>query len=384
MTDLKALSAERDQLFKDVIDGKIPQRVPVETFFTNEFAVQYAGMDLMETQWETHRYEQAFNRVCQDFYSDSYPIFTLRFAPVYQLLGARNWKMGSNGFLQHPEVEGMTVEEYEDFIASPYDTLVETVLPRLYPELMAEPSKRAMTLSKAFKAWFDERKNLARISSQLTVKYGYTTFPLIGGFNSAPMDFVADQLRGFKGISIDIRRMPEKVAAAAESALPLMVRMGMPKFPSKYSPTLMPLHMPPFMRETDFEKLYWPTFKKLVETLNEAGQACLIFAEQDWTRYVDYLNELPETTQILVESGDPKIFKEKVGKKHVLMGFYPTMLIKTGTKLQCIDKVKELLDILAPGGKYIFSFDKILLTADSINIKNMQAVLEYVATNANY
>lgn len=384
MTDHKALSEERNQLFKDVIDGKIPKRVPIRGLFSNEFAAQYAGMDLREAQWNTLCYEQAFDKVCRDFYSDGYPIFALRFLSVYQLLGAQNWKMGSNGFLQHPEIEGMTVEDYEDFIAAPYNTLVEKIMPRLYTEMNAEPGKRAMTLAKAFKAWFDERENLTGIAELLTSKYGYSTIPLMGGFNGAPMDFVADQLRGFKGISADIRRVPDKVAAAAEAVLPLMVKMGMPKFPSKYAPTLMPLHMPPFMREKDFAKLYWPTFKKLIETLDEAGQACLIFAEQDWTRYADYLDDLPETTQILVESGDPKVFKEKVGQKHVLMGFYPTVLIKTGSREQCIDKAKELLDILAPGGKYIFSFDRMILTVDSINVENMQAVLEYVAFNANY
>lgn len=384
MTDLKTLAQERTQLFVDVYDGKIPKRVPVMALITNEFAVQYAGMDLTEAQWDTTRYEEAYDKVCQDFYSDSFPLMALRFPSVYQQLGARNWKMGSNGFIQHPEVEGMLVEEYDEFIASPYDCIIEKVLPRVYTELNAEPGKRAMALSKAFKAWFDEMGNQGMITAKLIEKFGYTDIPFAGGFNEAPMDFISDQLRGFKGISMDIRRIPDKVAAASEAVLPLMIKMGMPPVPSKYTPTFVPLHMPPFMREKDFAKLYWPTFKKMVETLDEAGQACVIFAEQDWTRYADYLNELPESTKIIVESGDPKILKEKVGQKHVLMGFYPTVLLKTGTKQQCIDKAKELLDILAPGGRYVFGFDKGPLTVDSVNLENMQAILEYVATNANY
>jgi hypothetical protein len=86
----------------------------------------------------------------------------------------------------------------------------------------------------------------------------------------------------------------------------------------------------------------------------------------------------------MFEYGDPKLIKEKLGKKHILNGFYPITLLKTGTKQQCIDKAKELIDILAPGGKYFFGFDKAIITADSVNLENLKAVLEYVSENAYY
>ena len=55
-----------------------------------------------------------------------------------------------------------------------------------------------------------------------------------------------------------------------------------------------------------------------------------------------------------------------------------------GTKEQCIDKAKELLDILAPGGRYWFDFDKGALTPNSVNIENLKAVLAYVHENTVY
>jgi len=101
-------------------------------------------------------------------------------------------------------------------------------------------------------------------------------------------------------------------------------------------------------------------------------------------RYIDYLAELPEGTIMLFEYGDPKLVKEKLGKKHIISGFYPVSLLKTGTKQQCIDKAKELIDVLAPGGGYYFGFDKVIITLDSANVENTKAVLDYVAENANY
>ncbi|GBF32596.1 uroporphyrinogen-III decarboxylase [Desulfocucumis palustris] len=384
MSDAMALAQERNQIFDDLFAGRIPKRVPVSVNLPIEFCIQYAGQDLADAQWNTEMLEEIFDKACQDFASDMLPVLAFRFPSFYKLLGAKNFVMSSSGFLQHPEVEGLAREDYDAFIASPFNCIMEKILPKLYTELDKDPVTKAMTLAKAFKAFHDEMGHAGMVYGKLIQKYGYTDVNLFAGFCEAPFDFVADQLRGFKGISIDVRRMPDKVEAAAEAATPLMIKMGVPPVPSKHASTFIPLHMAPYLREKDFAKLYWPTFKRLVEALAEAGYPSFLFAEQDWMRYLDYLEELPENTRIMFEYGDPKLAKEKIGKKHIISGFYPVSLLKTGTKQQCIDKAKELIDILAPGGKYLFNLDKSPVTLDSVNVENLQAVLEYVSTNANY
>ncbi len=376
--------AERTQLFTDLIDGKIPKRVPIMSMFTHEFAIQYAGMDLKKVQWDTTDLEACFEKVCEDFYSDLLPVSAFRMPSFYKILGSRNFVMGSNGFLQHPEVEGLKVEEYDDFIASPYNCIVEKVLPNLYSELNADPVTRSIVMAKAFKAYTDENNNLFRIYGNLIGKYGYGTVSFFAAFCEAPFDILTDQLRGFKNISMDVRRIPDKVEAAVNAVTPLMIKMGTQPFPNKYNATFIPLHMAPYLRGKDFDRFYWPSFKKLVEGLAEKGMRSYLFVEEDWMRYIDYLAELPAGTVMTFEYGDPKLVKEKLGKKHIIGGFYPLTLLKTGTKQECIDKAKELNDILAPGGGYYFTFDKAIITADSVNIDNTRAVLDYVANNANY
>lgn len=378
------MARERTQLFRDVIDGNIPKRVPVCVSFSIEFAIQYAGKNLAEAQWDTGQLEEIFDQICRDFYSDLLPVNAFRFPSFYKLLGARNFVMSSNGFLQHPEVEGLLQEEYDDFIASPYNCIIEKILPRLYTELDTDAATRALALAKAFKAFHDEMGNAVMIYGRLNQKYGYADINLFAGFTEAPFDFVADQLRGFKGISTDIRRVPDKVEAAVDAATPLMIKAGLQPFASKYNATFIPLHMAPFMRTKDFERFYWPSFKKLVDALAEAGHPSYLFVEHDWMRYLDHLYELPAGTIMRFEYGDPKLVKEKLGDKHIISGFYPVALLKTGTRQQCIDKAKEIIDILAPGGRYIFDFDKVPITLDSLNVENARAVLDYVAANAGY
>lgn len=378
------LAQEKTQLFTDVFEGRVPKRVPVYPLISNEFALQYANKDLTEAQWDSNAFGETADKVCQDFYFDAFPINGIRYPSVYKILGAKNWVMGSNGFIQHPDVEGMVVEDYDALIASPLDCIVERILPRLYSELETNSPTRAMALAKAYKAFYDELGAQGMQIAQLKEKYGLGEANLICGVSAAPFDFVADQLRGFKGIFFDIKRMPDKVEAAVNAVLPFMIGMGMPPYKAQNTTALIPLHMAPYMREKDFVRLYWPGLKAVVEGLAAAGVKSHILLEQDFMRFADYFNDLPEKTLLNFEFGDPKIIKEKLGKKHILTGFYSQTLLKTGTKQQCIDKAKELIEILAPGGGYIFGFDKALITADSIKTENLQAVLEFVSQNANY
>lgn len=384
MSDVAALRQERTEIFSDLLAGKVPKRVPIFLIFPFEFAIQYSGKDLFASQWDPTVVEEVYDKICQDFFTDVVPVHPARPAPLYKLLGAKNWVMGSNGFLQHPEVEGLALEDYDYFIESPLNCLVERILPKLYTELDSEPHEKAIVWAKAFKALYDGIGNEEAACVSLAEKYGFAPVNFLSSHCEAPLDFVADMLRGFKGISADIRRVPEKVEAAAQAALPLMIKKGLPPVVSSLNSAFIPLHMAPFMREKDFARFYWPTFKTLVDTLTEHGVASKLFVEQDWMRFIDYLYELPENTRMMFEFGDPKLVKEKLGQKHIISGFYPLTLLRTGTKQQCLDKAKELIDILAPGGKYYFAFDKMPLTIDSVNIGNLQAVLDYVHTNANY
>lgn len=385
MKDIKRLQEERRQLFEDLFDGKIPKRVPINANLPLEFCIQYAGLPLAETQWTLKGVEGAFEKACEMTSSDLYPLGFARFPAHLQILDSKAFVMGSNGFIQHPEVIGMTVDEYNEFVKNPYDCIVEKILPRLYPELNTNPVTRSLVMAKAFKAFYDYVEEYGRIDVRLIEKYGFHRVP-VESFSvvTAPFDFVADFLRSFKGIAMDVKRCPEKIVAACEAMLPIQIKRGIPPVPSKFGHTFVPLHMGTYLRNKDFEKLYWPTFSKMIHALAEAGQPCLIFCEHDWMRYLDYLYELPENTRLYFEFGDPKLVKEKLGKKHILSGFYPLTYLQTATKQQCIDKAKELIDILAPGGKYYFEFDKSPVTLDSVNVENYAAVLQYVAENAKY
>lgn len=286
--------------------------------------------------------------------SDRLPIGgNIRMPIFYTLLASTGIVMSESGAMQHPEVYLLEADEYDDFICDPFACMIDKLLPRLYKSLDTASGRASIIMAEAYKARADSLAEMSRISANNTKKYGYAQIDN-GGFTDAPFDFLADFMRSFTGISSDIRRKPQCVSDACEALLPHMINVGLNKDSSSVSRTEIPLHMAPFLNTRLFEKFYWPSFEKLIKGLSEGGAGIFLQAENDWMRYLEHLNSLDGDIEIEFEYGDPALTANKIAGKHVIEGFYPAVMIQTSNKNKCIDKAKELLDILMPE-KTIFS-----------------------------
>ncbi|WP_035355258.1 uroporphyrinogen decarboxylase family protein [Acetobacterium malicum] len=381
---LSEQTVEINSLFEDVFDGKTPKRVPILTNIDNAFCLEYVGFDLKKEQYSIEKTLQAIEKTTCDFNGDTVLGITLRLPQLYSILKARNFKMGADGFLQHPEVRGMEVEDYDALIADPYKALWDTILPRIYEGLNEPSFLGSKTLAFAFFTFISSMGQLENGYTEIASKYGRSTYTMASAASAEPLDMLSDQLRSFSEISKDIRRYPDKVVAACEALLPICLKAGITPKSNRYNRTFVPLHMAPYMREKDFLKFYLPTFSAYIQGMADAGVGANLFVEQDWMRYLDYLNELPKGTLMVFEYGDAKTIKEKVGDRHVVSGLYPIGLLKSGSEEQCIDKAKELVDIFAPGGGYIFSFDKAILRLNDVNADNLKAVFNFVHEYGQY
>ncbi len=163
-----------------------------------------------------------------------------------------------------------------------------------------------------------------------------------------------------------------------------MIKKAMPAWRQPGESMFMPLHLAPYISMKTFENLYWPSMEKVITTCDAQGVPFYLFCEQDWTRYADYLARLPETTQCRFENGDPKLLKEVVGKKHVICGFFDPSITLTKSLDDCLDDVKRLMEICAPGGRFYFHFDRNLMDFKAVDAKKLAAVLEWVHVNTNY
>ncbi|MFZ7133882.1 MAG: uroporphyrinogen decarboxylase [Eubacteriales bacterium] len=388
MSEIQQLKNERTALFEDTYDNIIPKRVPINVNICIEAVAEAKGLNIRDVNWNPGSVEPAAHDICKQIYSDICPagVFSVRFPAFYEISKSESFKMGSNGFMQHPEVVGMNAEDYDDLIENPWDFLLEKVLSQHYKRFETDNKiEMALYMTKTLIARNEDLFVSLGLLGKLSSIYGYyMENGRARAMTTAPFDFLADQLRSFSGISGDVRRIPEKVLAACDAIYPLMLKAGSPHMKTKHARHYSFLHMPTFMREKDFKKLWWPSFLKLCNELGSMGIQTETFCEDNWDRYLDYLYELPVNSILKFEYGDAQKITDKLGNKHIITGLYPITLLKTGTKQQCVDKAKELIDILAPGGKYIFSLDKQVITATSIKLDNLAAVTEYVRDNTNY
>ena len=388
MSDVKELQKERTQLFRDVCDNKIPKRVPINVNLSLNVVADYAGIHGKEALWHPSVVEQAADELCAMIPSDVCLVAMQILLPSkYQTLGAKIMEVSSTGFIQHPNHVGFFPEDYDAFIEDPYACIIERVLPRNFRglDMVNNPGRAIMSVYQAATGSAATTAEMVKMRQKLNEKYGF--YPGEPGGRSgcyAPMDILTDTLRSLSGMAMDIRRMPDKVKAAVEAVYPLNYKVGIPSVVNNYSVAFFPLHLATFMKEKDFVPLWWKPWLRQVTDYASMGLHSSAFCEHDWMRYLDHLMELPTDTQLQFEQGDPKIIKEKLGKKFILTGLFPLSTMRTCNKQQCIDKTKEFLDIMMPGGKFVFSFDKSALTLEDVDLDKLIAICDTVRTHGVY
>jgi len=378
-------SQEKNQNFIDVYEGNIPKRIPISIDVDGAASIEYAGMNLITAQYSADKMIEAMEFTNGLFDTDLVVGFSARLPSFYKMLGANNYVMGGDGFMQHPDVHGIEPEDYDELIRDPIKVCWEKVLPKFYDELAKPAPENMIALMKMQMSKDLIMGKIGPASKRIAGKYGKVTEKFKVKRTRAPFDLLADTFRSFTGISSDIRRYPAKVLDACEALFPLALKLGMPTTePAKKTRVGISLHMAPYMREKDFEKFWWPTFKRMVETIVDSGYGVSMFCEEDWMRYLDYLYELPAGCEMQFEHGDPEFVKNKIGDKHIIQGLFPLSLLRYGTINEVEDKAKEYMDILAPGGNYIFGVDKSILRASDLKIENLQALIKCVKEYGTY
>ncbi len=308
--------------------------------------------------------------------------------PYYtKVIGSRTNVMGADGFLNHPNVHGMEDNEYDELLADPVKFIWDKVIPRVFTEFDKPWPYNAFALLKMVKIRDEVSSHVGKASAAMAVEYNKVTLATGRGISRAPFDYFADYLRSFTGACVDMKRKPEKVLEAIEAITPLMIKCGTPNPKPANRVTgriFFALHMPTYLNVKDFEKFWWPSFKETIWGVYNAGYGINIFCEENWMHLLDYLDELPELCELQFEYGDPAVIKEKVGKKHIIQALYPVHYLAAYDAEKVCDKAKEMLDILAPGGGYMFNLDKSVLRAQQINWDNLNPLLDCVHEYGKY
>jgi uroporphyrinogen-III decarboxylase len=385
MSDVQKLLQERVERITTTIKIEEPDRVPITSMFET-WAGHYSGYSVTDVAFNYDKLAEAFYKIAEDFEVDTLPPpLGVRCGPIYTTLGTKEFSFFNKDGVPHASIQHMegkdimSIEEYSELIKDPYKFIIEKQLPRRYKALDQAPDKKAEALGKACFIYDKYVANaVAKLCGTLETKYGIPA--LFKSSTEMPLDALMDYFRGFKGVSVDIRRNKEQVIEACEALYPVMLRRAVQNLPSGPFPFIfIPLHIPTYLKPKDFETFYYPTFKRMIEDLISFDLTPALFMEGNWEPYYDYINELPKRKVVgLIEHGDFKKTKDNIGKTITIWGGMPIDVINNSTKEEAIDYAKKLIDDLAPGGGYIFGCDKSLLAPNDANPENLKAVFKFV------
>jgi uroporphyrinogen-III decarboxylase len=389
----------KEKLFQERVDRiskafkhETPDRVPI-ALMIETWAGHYSGHTIVDLGYDYPKLRESFLKVADDFEEiDALPpAFGVRPGNLYAATQSREFSYydaegNPYASVQHIEAGGvMTEDEYPELIADPFKFIMEKQLPRRYAAFDKPPTERALAYGQAAIVYKNYIQGaIAMLGEQLAVEKGLPC--LFKGSTEMPMDVLMDYFRGFKGVSTDIRRHKNQVIEACKALYPLMIKRAIHGIEKGIFPGIfIPLHIPTYLRPKDFETFYWPTFKKMIDTMVENECTPILFMEGNWEPYYDFINDLPKKKVVgLVESGDFKKMKDAVGDTICIMGGMPVDVINHSTKDEVVKYTEKLIDDLAPGGGYIFALDKVLIAPNDANPENLKAALQTVAKYGQY
>ena len=166
----------------------------------------------------------------------------------------------------------MRPDEYDALIEDPTGYLFNTWLPRVSRDVspMGQPTsfRNNMSFLKGGMAMLSYFSGFGTQAALLRSESGSAS--AISGILKAPFDILADKLRGYKGLCMDMFRQPNKVLAACEAMAPHLLQVALSGAdPDKNVPIGLWMHRGcvPFLSPSQFDRYYWPTLKWMIEEL---------------------------------------------------------------------------------------------------------------------
>jgi uroporphyrinogen-III decarboxylase len=406
------LYRQRTQRFVDIVALKQPDRVP-SLMMAAGILARYAGISFADTYYDSDKSIGATLKFVEEFRPEyALMMGSAASGPAFDLLGyhAYKWPGGSlpaDVPFQYVEEEYMPAEDYDALINNPEGYMLRSFLPRVCSELAglrqipslcmtvemlgvgiwlaglaAPPVQEALSrLARAIEHMGKSMARSQRTSAELVGRYGCPT--MMGGVAKAPFDIVADTLRGTRSALMDLYRRPDKLLAASDALVPTAIHMGVGSGQPGPPPfVFMPLHKGAvgFMSFKQFEKFYWPTFKRVMEGIIAAGMVPLPFVEGSFDEPRLALiagSGLPAgRTAWLFDRSDLRLVRKHFTGFACFGGNVPASLFRAGTPADMEDHCKRLIDEIAPGGGYFLACGAPVDEADPAVVRAFMACAE--------
>jgi hypothetical protein len=374
----------REKRVNDAIGLKVPDRVPMIPSFAY-FPQKFGNVTCEDAWFNLDKWNEVCQKVAIEYEPDLYNFAMTMMGPVQEALGAVQWALPGRQVScrsSHQFVEGeyMKADEWDYFLKDPSDYGLRVYTPRVYTKLQAlaklPPLSRGfwgygelsalelftqpefkdalVAIQKAGAEMGKSRLSAIKFSKEMEA-LGFRAAS--GGIAQAPFDVISDMLRGMKGSMLDMYRNSDKLLEACEWLLPMMIERGISSARMSGNPRVfIALHRGAegFMSLKQFETFYWPTLKRLMVALVDAGLTPAPFFEGDYTSRLEYLLELPKG-KVVGQFDTTDLFKAKkvIGNHMCIRGNMPVSLLQTGSPDEIKAHARKLIDVVGKDGGYI-------------------------------
>ncbi len=395
--DTDQLYAERLSRYTAAMRCGVPDRVPIRPLAA-EITAKYAGFTCQEV---THDYTKAFEaviRCAKDFEWDAVvPNMVYVWTGLTEAIGLRYYgvpgiHVGPDIGFQYrepaEEAAFMKREEYDELIDDPVRFLYETWLPRVSTEVSSKGSpvtfrnnlsfvKGGMAMMAYFNAFGPQVERMRRECG---------TPSAICGMLKAPLDILADKLRGYIGLAFDLMEIPDKVQKACQALMPHLGYVALTSAdPERLLPIPIWMHRgcTPFISREHFETIYWPTLEPIVQALWAQGNQTLFYAEGRWDAHLERFAQLPAGSIVFhIDRGDPDRACRVFGNRFCLSGGVSNTLLTLGKPEQVRAQVRKLIETVGAEGGYIVDASAIM--QNDARIENLRAMTDAAIEYGGY
>jgi hypothetical protein len=398
----KTYKAKATRIMK-AVKMEVPDRVPVH--IPGGSIVAYnAGLTLYDILNDPEKIIPAWRKFLGDYDIDNADVPGIMSGRVNEALDLRTQKWPGHGLPADAslhnfvEDEYMKADEYDLFLKDQFDFGLRRFLPRAYgifepfanvpsfASYQGLPNRlMMMCLDPVFQKFFkgiwkasqeNARQNKINMEcAQISLEMGFP--PMTGGMALAPFDTVADMLRGTRGSVMDMYRQPEKLLETLEVITRQSTESAIGMASMSRSPFIfIPMHKgdDSFMGLKQFEKFYWPSYRKLLLGIINEGCVPAPIVDGSYNTRLEYLTDLPRTGVVWTfEKTD--IFKAKkiLGNVACIGGNVTAAQLYTHTAKQIKDYCRKLIEECGKGGGYILSLGS---SVDKCDPANLHAIIE--------
>jgi len=242
---------------------------------------------------------------------------------------------------QVQEAEVMTVEDYDTILSKGWNAFLMEYLPRVInPQEMIDSG--AWMMANAERRW------------RLYQEKGYVIVCDAPAFATIPFEYLCGG-RSMTKFFFDLYRMPDKIQAVMDVMLEEILA-GFKMLPP--APGIAGAWLGGWRSASAlvapklWDRFVWPYFLKIADGLIAQGIVPVLHLDQDWTRDLSRLQELPAKKCILNPDGmtDLKKFKDLAGDHMAMMGDIPASMLVAGTPDDIYKYTQGLIELFEGRG----------------------------------